>query len=229
MSAMGMLRQPSKTPNILVMKSLLVLAVLFSTTLVSQAQKQSAPNQPSATRCELTQADYAVFSGLAKGLGGPEDPEEAWAGKELLIMASTRGPDNPAPSAERVENGWGFRSTSKDAPSQETAQDFLAKSDSNCAISSEFADGKSHALLNQDVLDKTFKKGQDGWAKFYKLYPKAAGYWTFSRPGYNATGDEALLYVGHHCGWLCGTGHLYLLQKQSGDWVVVNRQMLWIS
>jgi hypothetical protein len=227
---MTIYRQLFKTANILAMKSLLLLVVFLGTTVaVIKGQNQSTPNRPGATHCVLTETDYAVFTGLIKGLGGPEDPEEAWTGKELLVMSITAGPGSPLPTAARIENGWGFRSTSKDAPGRETAEDFLDNSGAKCALSSAFAEGKSYSLLNQNVLDTAFKKGHDGWDKFYKLYPKAAGYWTFSRPGYNATGDEALLYVGHHCGWLCGTGHLYLLRKQASDWVVVNRQMLWIS
>jgi hypothetical protein len=71
-----------------------------------------------------------------------------------------------------------------------------------------------------------------GWEGFYKKYPKSAGFWQFSRPGYNFTRDEALLYVGHSCGGLCGTGHLDLLSQQNeqnGQWTVKNRMMLWIS
>ncbi len=76
---------------------------------------------------------------------------------------------------------------------------------------------------------KRDRKHGDGWQEFYKNHPKAAGFWTFSRPGYNPARDEALLYVTHNCGWLCGTGHLYLLAKEDGRWKVKNRLFLWIS
>lgn len=207
-----------------------MLAVLFGAAVASiQGQNQATPNQQAEVRCDLTDTDYAVFTALIKGLGGPEDPEEAWAGKDLLILDVTREPGSSISDSGRMERGWGFRSKSNDAPSHDTAVDFVAKSASKCLLSPRFVEGKPYSLLSEDVVIKTFKKGQDGWGKFYKLYPKAAGYWSFSRPGYNATGDEALVYVGHHCGWLCGTGHLYLLRKQDGNWAVMNRQMLWIS
>ena len=96
-------------------------------------------------------------------------------------------------------------------------------------MKAEFGDGLSHNLVAQEEIDKFFKKGHKGWDRFYKLHPKAAGFWSFSRPGYDVAHDEAVLYVSHSCGWLCGTGHLYFLVKQNGQWSVRNRTMLWIS
>lgn len=106
----------------------------------------------------------------------------------------------------------------------------LKRAHSACAVKPEFGDPNSYKIIARDEVDNFFKKGVGrGWQEFYKKYPKSAGFWQFSRPGYSSTRDEALLYVGHSCGGLCGTGHLYLLSKQSGKWTVKNRVMLWIS
>ena len=196
----------------------LLLGFCFVGTLTF-AQK-AADKQPESY-CEATTEDYAVYTAIIHDLGGPEDPEEAWQGKELLITDQT--------AAYELKEGqigmWGFHSKSTAAPSGATVADFKAKSNHLCAIKPF----ENSELIDHVVLNKYFQKGHDGWEKFYKQHPKAAGYWDFSLSGHNSAGDEALVYVGHHCGWLCGTGHLYLLKKQDGNWKVINRLMLWIS
>lgn len=205
------------------------LSILFLALMASLASSQNRP--PSATKdatehnCELTQDDYEVFGALLNGLHGPEDPEEAWEGKEMIIANVTATPGKPEDQAN-----WGFRSNSSAAPSQETFRDYAEKAHSVCAVKPEFGNPNAYAIIARDEVDNFFKKGVGrGWQEFYKKYPKSSGFWQFSRPGYNSRRDEALLYVGHSCGGLCGTGHLYLLSKQSGKWTVKNRVMLWIS
>jgi hypothetical protein len=73
-------------------------------------------------------------------------------------------------------------------------------------------------------LEALFKRDE-----FNKKYPRAAGYWEFSRPGYNTTHNEAIVYLANHCGGLCGTGNLVFLRKENGQWKVVRGRMLWIS
>jgi hypothetical protein len=81
--------------------------------------------------------------------------------------------------------------------------------------------------LTGGELDKVFKSSN--WQDFYKEYPESGGYWIFSRPGYNSALNEALLSVSHWCGELCGTGYVYFLTKQNGEWKVQNRLMLWLA
>lgn len=40
----------------------------------------------------------------------------------------------------------------------------------------------------------------------------------FSAVGYSKDHKEALIYLGHYCGSLCGTGHLVLLAKENETW-----------
>ena len=159
-----------------------------------------------------------------QGLDGPEDPEEAWKGKEFLIADMTA-----TPFKKDTQPLWGFRSKSKVAPSEETFSDYAAKAGSRCPIKPEFGDPNSYKIIASDDVKSLFEKGGGWWPEFYRRYPKSAGYWQFSRPGYNTARDEAVLYVSHSCGGLCGTGHLYLLSKQDGKWTVKNRVMLWIA
>jgi len=201
--------------------AVLLLAVL-ACHLSPQVTAQKTP-QKVKSHCELTQDDYSVYAALITGLGRPEDPEEAWQGKEILIAGLT------AADADTKSHWgtWGFRSKSKAVPSHDTIVDFERKARSSCVLKPQFGDVESYKVITQAELDNIFKEG--GWEDFYKKYPKAGGVWTFSRPGYNSARNEAVLSVGHACGSLCGTGHLYFLAKQNNQWTVLNRLMLWIS
>ena len=203
-------------------KSIPVLLLTVLACHVSpQVTARKTPQQVKS-HCELTQDDYSVYAALITGLGRPEDPEEAWQRKEILIAGLT------AADADTKSHWgtWGFRSKSKSAPSHDTIVDFERKAHSSCVLKPQFGDAGSYKIIAQEELDDIFK---GGWECFYKKYPAAGGVWTFSRPGYNPTRNEAVLDVGHMCGSLCGTGHLYFLTKQNGEWKVQNRLMLWIS
>jgi hypothetical protein len=201
------------------------IAVLLLTALVCSQGTAQDSAQKVKSNCELTQEDDAVFAALITGLGQPKDPEEAWHGKQILIVGLTSAGAN----TKSHWGGWGFRSNSKAAPSHDTIVDFERKARSSCVLNPQFGDVKSYKIITREELDNIFKKNDGGWEEFYKKYPEAGGVWAFSRPGYNSARNEAVLSVSHACGMLCGTGHLYFLAKQKTQWTVVNRLMLWIS
>src|ERR1700733_741776 len=74
--------------------SLLSLVAVFGLAH-SQDKPDSTTSESTRHSCELTQEDYAVFAALLNGLHGPEDPEEAGEGKEILIVDVTATPENP--------------------------------------------------------------------------------------------------------------------------------------
>jgi len=67
------------------------------------------------------------------------------------------------------------------------------------------------------------------WNEFYKLYPKSAGYNSFSRVGYDKAGRTALVYFVNWCGSLCGTGNYVLVEKSETGWKVKETARMWIS
>ncbi len=182
-------------------------------------------SKPPAPKCVLSDEDYKVFSAVIDGLGNPEDPEEAWKGKEILVSDVTAQPG----TTESKWGPWGFRSESNAAPAKETEAAFKSRAHDLCHLQARLHTAIPHKLVNHGKLEDLFKKGGGGWDKFYQIYPDAAGVWDFSHPGYNEARNEAVLYVGHSCGNLCGTGHLFFVAKENGQWKVKNRLMLWIS
>ena len=101
--------------------ALFVLAAL-TVPQVQKADGQENTSPKSEQNCQLTETDYAVYAGLLSDLGGPEDPEESWSGKEFVLVDTTAGGTEDA-----RRGGWGFRSKSKEGPGDDTIADFTAK------------------------------------------------------------------------------------------------------
>lgn len=192
---------------------------------LAAAQTKDESSASAAAACELNQEDYAVLSAILDSLGKPEDPEEEWRSSPDFVLADRTTVDTFFDS----DPNWGFRSDSKQAPRSQTVANFRARLKNSCAIRPLFKAQISPHLVSNDEISKLFKQKGDGWKRFYKHYPKSSGIWNLSPVGYSDDGREALVYVAHGCGGLCGTGHLFLLAKQDGVWVVKNRTMLWIS
>jgi len=199
---------------------LALLAFPFSSAF---GHAQNSPLAQSHGACELTTEDYAVYSAVFDNLGKPEDPEEEWRNKSDLIVS-----DRTVNNQTGGDGIWGFRSNSKQAPLPQTVTNYRSRAMSICVVRPLFGAKLSPHLISAEEISKFFKHG-DGWRKFYESYPKSSGYWDISPVGYSDDGLEALVYLGHHCGYLCGTGHLVLLKKEDDAWVVKNRTMLWIS
>ncbi len=60
-------------------------------------------------------------------------------------------------------------------------------------------------------------------------FPNNLGYFVVSRIGLNLNKTEALLYVDHFCGGLCGGGEYVLMRKLNGVWRVVDDHGTWVS
>ena len=51
----------------------------------------------------------------------------------------------------------------------------------------------------------------------------------FSEIGFNQNRDSAILYIDWNCGSLCGGGHVFILQKERGNWKIVGSMNLWVN
>lgn len=209
-------------------RAIQVLTIGFLALLVIPTpcvSRQNKNNSAPAQQCLLDDEDYAVYSAVLLDRGKPEDPEERWDDKPDLIISEVTDSGEDGKT-----KGWGFRSASSQAPSEDTVEHFNSRRNSSCQLKNQLKSTTAYHFLSRKEEDVFFKKkGPGGWKDFYRKYPKSSGYWTFSPVGYDSGGAEALVYVGHHCGGLCGTGHLVLLTKEDGRWVIKNRLMLWIS
>jgi hypothetical protein len=113
--------------------------------------------------------------------------------------------------------------------SQETIDDFVRKNAKSHQLTKSFDIKLKYALTPKEKIEQIFKSGLDGWSEFYKQFPNSGGYIALSRAGLNPGGDQALVYIEHVCGWLCGSGHYLLLAKNDHRWAVQKSFMAWVS
>lgn len=67
------------------------------------------------------------------------------------------------------------------------------------------------------------------WRAFYERFPRSFGATRVSAVAYDRTGENALVYVEHGCGGLCGEGNIVLLHYEAGAWRISNITMTWVS
>jgi len=87
-----------------------------------------------------------------------------------------------------------------------------------------------YELITSDELKSTFEQG--GWEGFYAQNPDSRGWVELSAVGFNADKTVAVVYMGHHCGMLCGGGGFHILQKKDGKWTALKwrgRSCAWAS
>ncbi len=64
---------------------------------------------------------------------------------------------------------------------------------------------------------------------FEARFPNNIGHFVVSHVGMNLNKTEALLYVDHFCGGLCGGGSYVLMRKVNGAWYVIDHHATWMS
>jgi hypothetical protein len=87
--------------------------------------------------------------------------------------------------------------------------------------------------LRTDSLQRAqpaYPRYADGyWRTYYAAYPRSYGATRLSAIGYDQSVENALVYVEHGCGGLCGSGNIVLLHREQGRWRVVKIEMTWVS
>ncbi|ANI88083.1 hypothetical protein A9P82_01385 [Arachidicoccus ginsenosidimutans] len=82
-------------------------------------------------------------------------------------------------------------------------------------------------IISRGSISNIFQDNTKGWNYFYKQY--GYGYYSFSAPVFFNNYSSCLVYITHHCGWLCGDGGLYLYGKKKDKWQLVTTYYHWIS
>jgi len=77
-----------------------------------------------------------------------------------------------------------------------------------------------YQLIIADELSST--NSTAGWEGFFQRYPDSRGWIELSAVGFNVNKTVAVVYMGHHCGPLCGGGGFHVLEKKDGKWVALN-------
>ncbi|MBV8705956.1 MAG: hypothetical protein JO028_02115 [Acidobacteriaceae bacterium] len=78
---------------------------------------------------------------------------------------------------------------------------------------------KPYELVPGAALQAPFKtNGPAGWSDFKREHPDSVGWIELSAVGFNHDKTVAIVYIGHHCGGLCGGGGFRVLRKSEGKW-----------
>jgi hypothetical protein len=87
-------------------------------------------------------------------------------------------------------------------------------------LQSEFGFGRQFQFISHGELASMFQKGVGrGWELFAKRNPDSSGFVELSAVGFNEDKSIAVVYMGYHCGGMCGSGGVKFLQKKDGHWL----------
>jgi len=187
---------------------------LFLCAVACTARPTAIPTPATGQTSREEQAVYAFL--LAK----------MYQHKGYVIMADTAtsltGVDNTVQTLDYVLQNM-------HAVSPDTLDSFRSRNAGSQTLRPDMQLGGPYSLLSQAGKDQIFSQNQSGWDIFYNRYPQAPGITTFSRVGFNAGLDQALVYMGTQSNWLAGSGYYILLKKGNGTWVIDQQVMIWIS
>ena len=180
-----------------------------------------------ASRVNASAEEYAVYSAvIANMFDGERVTFDTGAKIKLLVIQDVTATDPTTRDDSRQDDQYFRRMFS--TLTEGVAKDYRAKNNKPVRLVDSFGFIVKHVLVDKQEVDKIFIGG-GSWEEFYKRYPDSGGFIILSRVGFNAAMNQALVYIQHGCGGLCGTGHYVLLEKSVDRWRVVNRNMVWIS
>jgi len=158
--------------------------------------------------------EYAVYSALIR-----QNPIGYNLGSFLVVRENTRADlDMFERTLENVHK----------LPSS-LVESYRSRNAAPYTLSPNLGIEQDYVLMPQEIFDQILGRKGARWTGFETKYPGASGFILFSRVGFNADGDQALVDMGYRCGDLCSAGGLYLLVKEDGDWKVQEALMAWQS
>ena len=176
-----------------------VILLLISSLALSQDSAVKTDNSPKPY--EDAEA-YKVYSAILP-TGSVWQVHKA---KTLVIRRETRDYKmclQPEPESERIIG--------------QAISEYVKLSEKTWLLQRQFSIEKPYELIAYDELRSALKPGSG--ENFYKQHPDSGGWIELSAVGFNADKTVAVVYMGHHCGSLCGGGRFHVLQKKDGKWV----------
>lgn len=178
---------------------------------------------------DVSAEEYAVYSALLANTfvdADKQDTSDEQIKVKLLVIKDQTSTDSTT-EVDSAKTAQYFRQAFPTL-TEEVVKDYRARNIAPAQLKDSFDLKLKHVLIGKQKLQKIFK-GAGWWQEFYKRYPNSEGLVVLSRVGFNTSMNQVLVYIGHTCGGLCGTGHYVMLEKGAGGWRVVKRLMVWIS
>jgi len=189
-------------------RTVLILILIPASLACSLFTSGPTPSQTDIEKEE--QAVYAFFVSRNNGTA-------------VILQNTSTGLGDETPR-QSIENYKGSLS----GISTETIENYAQRNEQSSQLSADMQLGGDYVLLSEDELREISSQGN--WHEILQeKYPGSNGYLIFSRVGFNRTLDQAVIYVGEVAGPLMGAGFYYLLEKQDGEWTIIEQTMVWIS
>lgn len=176
--------------------SLLILVLLLFQGVISSSGK--------APRYEDQEA-YEVYSAILPS----EWPLRVAHAKTVIIQTETKGYE----MCLRPEEEW----QEKIGPA---ISDYVRSNAKPSLLQPGIKVEVPYRLIMADELKSAIQTA--GWEGFYQRYPDSGGWMELSAVGFNVNKTVAVVYMGHHCGALCGGGGFHVLEKKDGKWVALD-------
>jgi hypothetical protein len=186
---------------------------------------------PAAMPLPVTDPADAVYDAFIRSFLDGETAKDAHPGgrvTELVFARLTAHADEPA--LDGKFRGWDWLHDELKALRQETFDAFTRENAQQRDLNGRVRFGGQVEFLTEEQLDKQFEGGTDeGWTRFHRAHPGAAGILSMSSVGISADGRQALLYVSFVAGGLDGWGRYFLYERGDRSWTVVAHLEAWVS
>jgi hypothetical protein len=70
---------------------------------------------------------------------------------------------------------------------------------------------------------------EEFWPRFHERFPHSGGLLEISAVGFDPERTHAVVQIHATSGELSGSGYRYRLEKRDGDWVIAERELVWMS
>ncbi|MBO0860756.1 MAG: hypothetical protein J2P21_20185 [Chloracidobacterium sp.] len=201
-----------------------LLSALMSALFITSACR--AQSRQASDQSKISNEEYAVYSAVIRNMfAGDRVTFDTQAKVKMLVIEDRTVSESFNAAAGENETERLKQIFSPTIP-QEIIDDFVAKNAKSCQLTNSLDIKLKYTIIPKEKIKPITGLPSD---EFYKQFPDSGGYIALSRVGLNANGDQALAYMQHVCGGLCGSGHYLLLAKNNGGWVVQESFRAWIS
>jgi hypothetical protein len=159
----------------------------------------------------MTADEYAVLSAILRG--GYVLPGQ----RRLVIQDTTVAPPLRAGQAAALEASG----------SPELVADYRARNEQPAVLADKLSLPVSYTRTGAAELGRV--TGAAGWSAFNQRYPRANGYVTVSRVGFDPAYDLAMVSVVHNIAAGVGRATMFVLARVDGRWDIVDAYPLSVS
>lgn len=159
---------------------------------------------------EVTDEEYAVLSAILRSGLAPRQ-------RRLLIQDTTVAPPLGAGQVADLEASGG----------PELLADYRARNALPAALGDKIKLPLPVARVTRGELDRL--ANDPGWLAFNRRYPRANGYVTVSRVGFDPTGELAMVSVVHHMAAGVERATMFVLESSEGRWEILDAYTLSVS